>query len=206
MKRKKNIKQNLKDVVLAITSPVIKEFAFFFIAILLPMKKKFCLYNLDSLSNLSKPISEKTYIYNYDNATLYNDFVVESIIKFFRNKNAVLIYFSDHGEEVYDYRHVVGRTHEFLKTRNILRYQYEVPFMIWCSKEYKKNNMGIVNMINKSLNKPYMIDNLSHLLFTLGHINTKYYNSNCDILSPQYKCKKRIVQNHYNYDKIILSN
>ena len=35
----------------------------------------------------------------YDNAVLYNDFIVDEIIRRFEDKNAVLIYISDHGEE-----------------------------------------------------------------------------------------------------------
>ena len=36
--------------------------------------------------------------------TLYNDYVLKNIIDLFRDKNTVVLYFSDHGEEIYDYR------------------------------------------------------------------------------------------------------
>ena len=170
-----------------------------------PHNRRFCHFNVDSVSNQGLSLKEKQYVSNYDNATYYNDFILKSIIDIFRNTNTILVYFSDHGEEVYDYRHVAGRTHENRKNHNILKYQYEIPFVIWCSNEYKAQNKDIIGMIEKSLNKPYMTDNVSHLLFTLGHIHTQYYKSECDLLSPQYKCKKRIVQDHYDYDKIISS-
>ena len=170
-----------------------------------PHKKEFCLFNVDSVHQASLNINEKKYVCHYDNATIYNDYVIKHIIDIFRNTNSVIVYFSDHGEEVYDYRHIFGRTHELKKNRNIMKYQYEIPFVIWCSNKYKAQNKDIIGMIEKSLNKPYMTDNVSHLLFILGHIHTQYYNSQCDLLSPQYKCKKRIVQDHYDYDKIISS-
>ncbi|WP_438883943.1 sulfatase-like hydrolase/transferase, partial [Bacillus cereus group sp. BC317] len=41
---------------------------------------------------------------DYDNANLYNDYVVASLIKDYKatDPNGFLLYFSDHGEEVYD--------------------------------------------------------------------------------------------------------
>lgn len=45
----------------------------------------------------------------YDNATLYNDSILKRIIDLYRDKNTVILYFSDHGEEVYDYRDSQGR-------------------------------------------------------------------------------------------------
>ena len=169
-----------------------------------PHKKKFSLFS-NSVSSKFLNASEKGYICHYDNATLYNDYVLDRIIEIFKNTNSILVYFSDHGEEVYDYRHVCGRTHELKKNRYIMKYQYEIPFIIWCSNKYKQQNNDIVGMIRKSVNRPYMTDNVSHLLFTIARIHTLYYNPACDILSPHYKCKSRIVQDHYNYDKIIAS-
>ena len=49
--------------------------------------------------------AEELESYNdYDNANLYNDHVVASLIKDFKaaDPNGFLVYFSDHGEEVYD--------------------------------------------------------------------------------------------------------
>lgn len=168
-----------------------------------PKKKIYNLYNIDSIKNNSLNKIQKKYIADYDNATLYNDFVVESIINIFRQRNAIILYFSDHGEEVYDYRNLAGRSHENAKTSNIMKYQYEIPFVIWCSQSYIQKNKNIIASIKKSLNKPYMIDNLSHLLFYLGNIHTKYYNYKYNLIDNNYKCKKRIVQDHYNYDVII---
>jgi len=42
---------------------------------------------------------KKQMIAEYDNATLYNDYVLKNIIDLFRDKNTVVLYFSDHGEE-----------------------------------------------------------------------------------------------------------
>lgn len=168
-----------------------------------PKNKGFDIFNIDSINKRTFGVSAKSYISYYDNATIYNDYVLEKIINKFRNRNSILFYFSDHGEEVYDYRNMVGRTHESKKTKEILKYQYEIPFMIWCSNSYIDQHKNFMKKLVRSLNKPYMIDNLSHLLFDVGNVSTPYYKSSCDIISNNYKCLPRIVQDDYNYDMIM---
>ncbi len=65
----------------------------------------FSLFTADSIKRDEPYLDEdkKAYIASYDNATLYNDYVLKEIIDTFKESNTVLIYFSDHGEEVYSY-------------------------------------------------------------------------------------------------------
>ena len=106
---------------------------------------KFTYFTVDSIKREASYLgdTEIKQIADYDNATLYNDYVMNEIFDTFRNSNTILIYFSDHGEEVYDYRKVCGRDHGDL-TADKLKYQYDIPFMIWCSDIYKKNNPEVV--------------------------------------------------------------
>ena len=39
---------------------------------------------------------------DYDNATYYNDYVINQIISLFEQEEAIVIYLSDHGEECFD--------------------------------------------------------------------------------------------------------
>lgn len=72
----------------------------------------------------------------YDNSVLYNDFVVSSLIEQLKDsgRNGFLVYFSDHGEEVYDFpnRLFAGRK-ESAPTWPM----YSVPFLIWRSEDWK---------------------------------------------------------------------
>lgn len=150
--------------------------------------------------------SKKQAIAEYDNATYYNDFVVEHIINLFRKENTVLVYFSDHGEEIYDYQDSKGRTNlqmggQMLKKG--LDCQYSVPFMIWCSDKFKANHPEIVNHIKASLHRPFMTDNICQVLFYISGLKTPYYNSCRNLLSPTYKRCNRVLGNGMNYDDII---
>ena len=160
---------------------------------------RFCVDDY-SQRNLSK--DEKQAIAEYDNATLYNDSIVGEVFDMFRDHDAIVVYFSDHGEEVYDYRNVIGRTHEETKSKDNLKYQYDVPFVIWCSNSYAKKNPDMIKMMQQSTEKPFMTDLTSQLLLGLGRVSTKYYHSERDLLNSQYLPSKRIVQGYLDYDQI----
>ena len=171
-----------------------------------PHTAEFTKFSVDSIKRNDKYLTpeKKQRIADYDNATYYNDWVIKQIIDIYRNSNTILIYFSDHGDEVYDYRDQFGR--EFgTFTPNKLRYQFEVPFVVWCSNNYKEKHLDLYKQLSLSANKPYMIDKLCHLLFHLGGIQTVYYKKNKDILDSSYQVGRRIVNTVNDYDKIMNS-
>ena len=161
-------------------------------------------YDLFSYSSYNKPDLSKgmrQYIADYDNATLYNDYVNNKIVELFIERNAIIVFLSDHGEEVYDYREFQGRTHEIDKSRDALKYQYEIPFFVWLSNQFMKKNPQVVDRIKNSSHKRYMIDNVSQFLMGLAKIKTIYYKPDRDVLSESFCEKKRIIQNSIDYDK-----
>ena len=146
---------------------------------------------------------KKQMIANYDNATYYNDYVLSQIIDLFSKENAILVYLSDHGEEIYDYRDFRGRSYTGTITPQYLKCQFDIPFMIWCSDKYMAKYPETIKSIQESVNKPFMIDNICHLFFHLGRIQTKYYHPERDVLSPQYIIKDRWIRGgESNYDQI----
>lgn len=149
---------------------------------------------------------KKKSIAEYDNATLYNDSVIGMLFNTYRNKNAVVVYFSDHGEEIYDIRNEKGRNLEHIKDADIIRYQNDVPFVVWCSEKYKALHPDIINDLEASVNRKGMLDNVCQLLFRLANLQTIQYVPERDITSSKYKTKKRIIYDEFNYDDIIRDN
>lgn len=169
-----------------------------------PHNEEFTKFTVDSVQRNEKYLTKekKQRIADYDNATFYNDWVLKQIIDFYRNRNTILIYFSDHGDEVYDYRDQFGR--EFgTFTSNKLKYQFEVPFVVWCSDTYQERHASTVSLLRQVADRPFMIDKLCHLLFHIGGVNTKYYQQRLDILDDSYQCGKRICNYVNDYDKIM---
>ena len=147
---------------------------------------------------------QKQVVANYDNATLYNDYVVNKIIRIFEQDDAIIIYMPDHGEECFDKILASGRQHCDPVPKEVAINEYEIPFWIWCSKKYNDKHPNIVKQIRKSTNRHFYSDDLSHLLLFLGGISCQDYNDTYNILSPSYNNKrKRLLKNNTDYDKII---
>ena len=143
-------------------------------------------------SDLSK--SECQQIAEYDNATYYNDKVLGSIIDEFRQKDAVIIDVSDHGEQIYDddshyFGRVFGSIYDVVTLKNV----YQVPFMIWCSNQFIEKHPEKYNAIRLSSDKQMCIDNVSYLLLDLADINFNYYCPKRSIINNQYVLHKTII-------------
>mgnify|MGYP003291440256 CR=1 FL=1 len=153
------------------------------------------LFTVDSVKRDDKFLNDemKQCIADYDNATLYNDYVLSLILDTFKNSNTILFYFSDHGDEVYNYRAKCGRDHADLNDQ-LLKYQYDIPFVIWCSDIYKEKYPETVDAIRQAVKRPFIIDNICNTLFNVGAINSAYYRDSLDIISPNYKCAKRKIK------------
>ena len=140
----------------------------------------------DKASYLNEESRER--IAEYANATRYNDAVIRQIMDLVKNQKALLVYFPDHGEEVYDYRDFYGR--KLLATDQItpdlIKYQIEIPFVVWCSDKWKASHETEWTTIGEAINREFTTDNVCHLLFRLAGIKTKVYQSERDLFSPEF--------------------
>ena len=141
---------------------------------------------------------------HYDNATLYNDAVVNTVFEMLKNTDGIGIYLSDHGEEVYDWRDKYERTNERTITPEIARYQYEIPLMFYMSDSFKEHHPDVAEVVKTSADRPFISSDLCHLLFYLGGISIPDYQEKRNILSPQYdKTRKRIIGSSTDYDELM---
>lgn len=148
---------------------------------------------------------KKQQIAEYDNACLYNDSVMAHLFRQYNSTNTVIVYFSDHGEEVYDYRDQYGRMYNCGYTKNYLHCEYDIPMMIWMSDVYKEKHPEKVKAVIDAADKPFMPDNLCQLIFNIGGVQTRFYHSDRDILSPDYRAVKRKIDNRVYYEDIMNS-
>ena len=141
----------------------------------------------------------------YDDSVWYNDSVMGAIVDRFKDKDAIVIFLPDHGEEVFGpgMRDKFGRIHPNTMDRRWAEEEVHIPMWIYCTPQYKRRHPDVVRAIRKAKDKPYMTDALSHTLLSLAGIKTKYYNPQYDILSPQYNAKrKRIIRHQADYDTL----
>ena len=143
-------------------------------------------------------------IANYDNACLYNDSIVDQIVKRFANKNAIVIYMPDHGEEIYEPgRNIVCRNHSAEVDWPLAHYEFEVPFWIYCSHRYALAHPQVFKAIKDAKGKRFMTDALPHMLVWLAGISSKSYHPQYNLLSPDYnEMRPRILKGTADYDKL----
>ena len=135
------------------------------------------------------PDKEKEYVSVYDNATRYNDFVVSQIISLYKDKDAIVIYFADHGEEANDYRLHRGRGGD-LSFAPCLHCQFDIPFIIYTSDIFINKHADVVKRIKESLSQPFMTDDLPHLLMDIANIETKWYNPTRSPINGKYNNRR----------------
>ncbi|MDE5842814.1 MAG: phosphoethanolamine transferase [Muribaculaceae bacterium] len=124
-------------------------------------------------------------IANYDNSLLYTDSILNRIISELRRSElpSVMVYLSDHGENVFDNRDFNGRDPEFVR----------VPFIIYANEAYRRLNPEIIADIERSLHQPFSTSELPQLLLHLSGSGYKSYSPQRDPLSPQFRPRTRYV-------------
>lgn len=161
----------------------------------------------DYKNRLDLSFSEKQIVADYDNATYYNDFVVDSIIKRFNNKDVIIVYMPDHGEECFDELHRMGRLPVGNFSPEVLRQEYSIPFWIWCSQKYIDSHPAIWSQIQNASDRPFMTDDLSHLLLYLAGIHCQYYKDDRCLISNHFNNKRRrLIEGRVDYDQIVKNN
>lgn len=151
--------------------------------------------------------SQRETVAHYDNATRWNDEVINRILRNFANEDAVVVYFSDHGEEVYDGSiPLYGRIHDEQPSPEVIRHEYEVPFMIWGSRKFRRLHPELFERIQTAQHHPFSHDDLPHLLLGLAGIKTAYYKAHRDPLSPQFRPQRRLLRGKINYDEVMRSS
>ena len=139
---------------------------------------------------------------DYDNAVLYNDKVMDDIIKCFEQQDAVLIYFSDHGEQIYDDKRLVyGRKFGNDEPMEAIKCEYEIPFMIWCSRSFQQQHAALYQQIFEAVDKPFCSDDIPYLLFDLADVRSSVTDSTRSVINPAFKPRQRKVMDDVIYDK-----
>jgi heptose-I-phosphate ethanolaminephosphotransferase len=122
-------------------------------------------------------------INNYDNAVLYNDEVVANLISSFSatNPNGLLVYFSDHGEDVFDSpgHKILGRN-EGRPTEPM----YAVPFFTWESESWKKQHP---RDLNKFVDRPYQTSHFIHTWADLVGLRFEGFDSTKSLVSKDFR-------------------
>lgn len=123
-------------------------------------------------------------IAQYVNSLYYNDYVVSEIIRRYADKNSLVLYFSDHGEVLYD-----DPSNPTYADHGMLKQGVSVPLMIYLSPKAQVLNPHLKAELGEYLNRPIMLDGLTHALPSLLGIKTKYSKPSLDFFSSTFDPK-----------------
>ena len=102
---------------------------------------------------------QKAVINAYDDAVRYNDMVVDSVLNILSEQkgSCAMLYFSDHGEEVFDKELYAGRSFNHITTS-----LYEIPCLFWQNESYARCQSLYLNE-----DVSYSTENMIHTLLDL---------------------------------------
>ena len=102
----------------------------------------------------------------YDNATRYNDYVVDSLFATLRGRNAVGIYFSDHGMDFYESAEDYC---SHANDNNPVSFQagLRTPFMVYTTASYRAANSDVMIQLRQLASQPYQIEQLPTLVLQI---------------------------------------
>lgn len=142
---------------------------------------------------------EKYYINTYDNSIRYTDSVLADIIDRVNKggDRAVVLYVSDHGQEVYDTRPIRGQMAE-----NPSRHMFDVPFLLWLSPGFAAARPDLVVLAAARRNAPFITSDFAHTVTDLAGIRFDGFQAEKSLFSPQYTPRKRYVCGDKLYDML----
>lgn len=144
-------------------------------------KKDNC--NKDLTDNYAQLLNE------YDNTIAYTDIVLSKMINTLKTLKipSFLSFFSDHGETVENGINV------FRSGKSKDPENYEIPFIVWLSEEYKKRFPGFPEQIEKNINTPIQTDNIITGLSDLARVSFDGFEEGKNIFSSQFTPVKRYM-------------
>lgn len=122
----------------------------------------------------------------YDTAVRYNDSIINEIIKRFKDKNAIIIYTSDHGEDVMEInKKIAGHSDIDINRRTV-----EIPMLVYLSKKFQVAYPSITKRIRMSANRPFMTDDMIQSILDIIQVTTKDYRPELSIFNPVFNEKR----------------
>ena len=130
---------------------------------------------------------------------MYNNEVISDLIKTLSSTqpNGLLLYLSDHGEEVYDTKGLDFRGRNETKPTQAM---YTIPFMIWQSPLWKKQHR--IDLTN-TVNRPYSSSNLIHTWADLIGLHFDEFDARKSIVNNDFKEYVRLIGDPYSAKPLI---
>lgn len=136
---------------------------------------------------------QKEVIAYYDNSVLYNDFVINEIFKIFSGDDSLVVYLSDHGENLYEN----GRLGHGMESR----FTYEIPLLFIASREFLSDHAKLWQRLAAVKDKPFMSDDLAHLLADIIGVAPLEFDEHKSPIRADFNASRKRIANGVDYDE-----
>ena len=122
------------------------------------------------------PDNQRNILAAYDNATLYNDFVVNALMDLYKDDDAILFYFPDHGLDLFDSdKNYFGHAKINEKSQKAAK---QIPFIVYVSPIFQSKYPEKVVAMRNNVDKFYSTDKL---IFSIMDILGYEFAENKDV-------------------------
>jgi len=116
----------------------------------------------------------------YDNSIYYTDSVLKQIVELLKKQDnsAAMLYFSDHGENVFA-----------RKSHNAALFEYDmaaIPLMLWANKSWQQTYQTKWQNLIANINKVFTNDHIFETVLGLTGVTSSYTQSQNDLSSDEY--------------------
>jgi len=129
----------------------------------------------------------------YDTCVLYDDSIVAQILDRVRAAGgaSAALWFSDHGEDVYDDSEEIGHNDE-----KPTRAMAEIPFAVWLSPESRTRRPELARDLPGWVNRPFSLADFSTTLADLAGVRFAGWDPRRSLFAPEYQPIRRFVGTH----------
>jgi glucan phosphoethanolaminetransferase (alkaline phosphatase superfamily) len=139
---------------------------------------------------------ENQYFNDYDDSVRFNDSLMGQIIATMKkfDGESLVLYFSDHGEEVYDWREFFDHGDSMLSP-----YLAEIPFVLWLSDAYRSAHPSFSAQVARALDRPFITSDLIDAMPDLMRLTFPGMDESRSLFSDKFKPHQRITADR-DYD------
>lgn len=113
--------------------------------------QKFAQFSADDYIDL--PENQRVVLADYDNATLFNDFVVASLMKLYTREDAVVFYFPDHGQDLFE-TDQENFGHGRLGNPASIEVATQIPLVIYTNETFRKQHPDVIQYLSNIKDNP----------------------------------------------------
>lgn len=137
--------------------------------------KEFEIYKPVAKSRIINQNSPEEIINSYDNTIIYTDYFLDKIIEKLENKNALMIYISDHGE-------VLGEDGMWLHAGDHI-VSKNTACIFWYSDKFASKNQDKINALSINKNLKWHTDFLFHSILSAAKIHSTVIQKEMDVFT-----------------------